>query len=77
MTILNIAALTALLGGILGLAVLVIAIRAVGHAFRGNIAGVLTAIVIVMLAAALFGVAQANELGALGAAVAKLIFKGL
>ena len=63
---LDITGITALLGGVLLISVLTVAIRSVWHAHRGNIAAVLTAAGIVALAAMMWGLASAGQLGPLG-----------
>jgi hypothetical protein len=58
--------ISTILGSIFGILVLVVAIRAVMHAFRGGFAAVLTVVVIVAVGAMVFGLATSNLLGALG-----------
>lgn len=64
---LNTGGITTILGGIFGVVILSVAIRAALHAHRSNIAGVLTAVTIVFVGVLVYGLATGNGLiGKLG-----------
>ena len=62
----NVAGITSILGSFFVIGVLVVAIRALFHAFRSNVAGVITIVGIVALAALVYGLGSAGLLGSLG-----------
>ena len=62
----NVQGITSILGSFFVIGVLVVAIRALFHAFRSNVAGVITIVGIVALAALVYGLGSAGLLGSLG-----------
>ena len=63
---LNIAGIEHILAGVFGIAVMLVAIRAIFHAFRSGWAAALTAAAIVMIGATVYGLAVTGEFAQLG-----------
>ena len=72
---LNIAGIEQILAGIFGIAVILVAIRAVFHAFRSGWAAAITAACIVAIGAVIYGLATTGQFAQLGTDLMHAVLK--